>query len=148
MTLFIIGFYFPLFYLQLDAISHGLNKKFAFYSVESLEYIRFSFLNALQLVIMNFSSFIGRLSPALYANSLGVDNAVIISTGCCSILILGMIGVKSVTGVVVFGVIYGFFSGICKISFQFICMILLRVFRIANYSFSQTSRRCILYWPF
>src|SRR5882762_1252639 len=86
-----------------------------FIQLSHLEYIHISFLTALQLVILNFSSFIGRLSPALYANSLGIDNAVIISTGCCSILILGMIGVKSVTGVVVFGVIYGFFSGICKI---------------------------------
>ncbi|KIM74169.1 hypothetical protein PILCRDRAFT_828457 [Piloderma croceum F 1598] len=96
MTLFIAGFYYPLFYLQLDAISHGLNKKFAFYS----------------LVIVNVSAFVGRLSPGLYANALGVDNAVTISAGCCSALILGMIGVKSVTSVAVIGVIYGFFAGV------------------------------------
>lgn len=29
MTAFIIGFYFPLFYLQLDALTHGLNNLYA-----------------------------------------------------------------------------------------------------------------------
>ena len=75
-----------------------------------------SYLIALQLVILNVSAFVGRLSPGLYANALGVDNAVTISAGCCSVLILGMIGVKSLTSVAVIGVIYGFFAGICKTS--------------------------------
>ena len=30
---FTIGFYFPVFYLQLDAVKHGVNQKFAFYLV-------------------------------------------------------------------------------------------------------------------
>jgi len=33
MLFFNIGFYFPLFYLQLDAKLHGINETFAFYSV-------------------------------------------------------------------------------------------------------------------
>ena len=33
MTIFGIGFYFPLYYLQLDAVSHNLNNTFSFYSV-------------------------------------------------------------------------------------------------------------------
>lgn len=33
MATYTIGFYFPLFFLQLDAISHGISQKFAFYSV-------------------------------------------------------------------------------------------------------------------
>lgn len=33
MTVFATGFYFPLFYIQLDALTHGLDKTFAFYSV-------------------------------------------------------------------------------------------------------------------
>lgn len=33
MTVFAAGFYFPLFYIQLDALTHGLDKTYAFYSV-------------------------------------------------------------------------------------------------------------------
>ena len=33
MTVFVIAFYFPLFYLQLDALTHGLSQPFSFYSV-------------------------------------------------------------------------------------------------------------------
>jgi hypothetical protein len=28
-----VGFYFPIFYLQLDAVTHGIDETFAFYSV-------------------------------------------------------------------------------------------------------------------
>ena len=35
MTFFAMGFYFPLFYIQLDALTHGLNETFSFYSVPS-----------------------------------------------------------------------------------------------------------------
>ena len=71
-------------------------------------------------MIVNVSAFVGRLSPGLYANTLGVDNAVTISAGCCSILIFGMIGVKSVTSVAVIGIIYGFFAGVCETSFIYL----------------------------
>lgn len=33
MSLFAVGFYFPLFYIQQDALTHGLNKTISFYSV-------------------------------------------------------------------------------------------------------------------
>ena len=36
MTVFVIAFYFPLFYLQLDALTHGLSQTFSFYSVRYL----------------------------------------------------------------------------------------------------------------
>jgi hypothetical protein len=84
-------------------------------------------------VILNVSAFVGRLSPGLYANALGVDNAVTISAGCCSVLILGMIGVKSLTSVAVIGVIYGFFAGVCETSFFFIIVTLLRAFGIPTF---------------
>jgi hypothetical protein len=66
---------------------------------------------------MNFSSFIGRLSPSLFANYVPAEYIIAVSTSGCSILVFGMIGVKSIAGVVVFGVIYGFFAGICKTYF-------------------------------
>ncbi|OBZ66090.1 Riboflavin transporter MCH5 [Grifola frondosa] len=95
LMIFAIAFYFPLFYLQLDAASHGLSKTFSFYS----------------LVIMNFSSFIGRLAPGFVAHKFGVPNMIAGATFCCAVLILGMTGVGSLASVVVIGVIYGFFVG-------------------------------------
>jgi len=61
---------------------------------------------------MNVSSFFGRLSSVIFAKPLGIPNMIVISTVCCSVLIFGMLGVKSVAGMVVFAVIYGFFVGI------------------------------------
>jgi hypothetical protein len=34
LTIFAVGFYYPLFYLQLDSAMQGLSKTFSFYSVE------------------------------------------------------------------------------------------------------------------
>jgi len=34
LTIYGAGFYYPLFYLQLDSAMHGLSKTFSFYSVE------------------------------------------------------------------------------------------------------------------
>ncbi|KAI0779973.1 MFS general substrate transporter [Fomes fomentarius] len=96
MTAFIIGFYFPLFYLQLDALTHGLDKTFSFYA----------------LVILNASACFGRIFPGFVAHKLGVGNMLIGACFVCSVLILGMIGLGSVTSVVIIGVVYGFFSGI------------------------------------
>ena len=67
-----------------------------------------------QLVIMNVSSFVGRLSPGFFAGRLGVENMTLASTIVCTVLMLGMIGLRSIASVVVMGVIYGFFAGICK----------------------------------
>ncbi|KAJ6451780.1 MFS general substrate transporter [Mycena sanguinolenta] len=96
MSSYTIGFYFPLFYLQLDAVTHGINQTLSFYS----------------LVIMNASSFFGRLSPGFFAHKLGVVNMVTASAGVGSVLILCMIALKSVASVVVIGVLYGYSAGI------------------------------------
>ncbi|KAG8221106.1 MFS general substrate transporter [Butyriboletus roseoflavus] len=96
LTIFVVGFYYPLFYLQLDAVRHGLGNTFSFYS----------------LVIMNASSFIGQLSSTVLVGYLRVPAVVTIATFCCSVILFGMIGVHTVTGVVVFGVLYGYFAGI------------------------------------
>ncbi|KAJ7097047.1 MFS general substrate transporter [Mycena belliarum] len=96
MATYTMGFYFPLFYLQLDAIKHGINETFSFYS----------------LVIMNASSFFGRLFPGLVVHRLGVINMITAAAGSGAVLILSMIALKSVASVVVFGVLYGFSAGV------------------------------------
>ncbi|PPQ80949.1 hypothetical protein CVT25_014706 [Psilocybe cyanescens] len=92
---FIIGFFYPIFYLQLDSITHHLSPNFAFYS----------------LVVMNASSCIGRIFAGLTAGLFGIGNLVVASTAWCSILIFFMIGISDVASVVLFAGIYGFSSG-------------------------------------
>ncbi|KAI0737615.1 major facilitator superfamily domain-containing protein [Daedaleopsis nitida] len=96
LSVFIMGFYFPLFYLQLDALTHGLEKSFSFYA----------------LVFTNASSFVGRLSPALYVHFVGVENLLVISTLGCAVVILSMIALKTLASVIAIGVIYGLLSGV------------------------------------
>ncbi|KAJ6626626.1 major facilitator superfamily domain-containing protein [Mycena sp. CBHHK59/15] len=96
MVTFSVGLYFPLFYLQLDAVTHGINKTLAFYS----------------LVIMNASSFVGRLFPGFFTRSLGIVNMATAAAGCGAVLILGMISLRNIASVVVIGVLYGFCAGV------------------------------------
>ncbi|TFK45004.1 major facilitator superfamily domain-containing protein [Crucibulum laeve] len=95
LTIFSLGFYFPIFYLQLNAITHGLNKTFAFYA----------------LVIMNFSTFCSRLTCGFFARRLGVENLIAGAAFTCSIMIFAMMKLDSVASVVVVAVLYGVFSG-------------------------------------
>ncbi|KAJ7662826.1 MFS general substrate transporter [Mycena polygramma] len=96
MCTYTTGFYFPLYYLQLDAITHGINQTLSFYS----------------LVILNASSFVGRLSPGFFVHRLGVINMGAVAAGVGSVLILSMIALKSIASVVVIAIIYGYSAGI------------------------------------
>lgn len=62
---------------------------------------------------MNAASFIGQLSATVLVGYLRVPTVIIIATLCCTVILFGMIGVHTVAGVVVFGVLYGYFAGIC-----------------------------------
>ncbi|KAG2039274.1 MFS general substrate transporter [Suillus americanus] len=93
-TLFQIGFFFPLFYLQLDSTKHGIDTKFSFYS----------------LVIMNAACFVGRCTAGIIATYTGVLNLTIASTVACSAIIISMMALSDVTSVVVLGLAYGYFS--------------------------------------
>ncbi|KAH7910238.1 MFS general substrate transporter [Hygrophoropsis aurantiaca] len=95
LTIFVVAFYYPLFYLQLDSSVHGLDKTFSFYS----------------LVIMNTSSFIGQVSSGFLANWFGVANIIVLAVSACAVLLFGMIGVRTLASVAIFGVLYGFFAG-------------------------------------
>ncbi|KAJ6629693.1 major facilitator superfamily domain-containing protein [Mycena sp. CBHHK59/15] len=96
MSTFAAGYYFPLFYLQLDAINHGIDQMFAFYS----------------LVILNASSFVGRLWPGFFARSLGVLKMITVASGCGAVVILGIIGLKNIISVTIICVLYGFCAGV------------------------------------
>ncbi|KAH9910500.1 MFS general substrate transporter [Epithele typhae] len=94
-SVFIVDFYFPLFYIQLDAIQHGLSPQFSFYA----------------LVILNGCSFAGRLLSGALAHYAGVGRVVTASAVACAVLVFGMIGLHTVASVVAIASIYGFFAG-------------------------------------
>ncbi|KAG2028674.1 MFS general substrate transporter, partial [Suillus americanus] len=94
--LFQTGFFFPVFYLQLDSAKHGIDINFSFYS----------------LVIMNAACFIGRCTAGIIATYTGVLNLTIASAVACSVLIISMIALSDVASVVALGLAYGYFSGV------------------------------------
>ncbi|KAL4075549.1 MFS general substrate transporter [Scleroderma citrinum] len=88
---------YPFFYLQTDAIRHGLSTSFSFYSV----------------VILNTGNFCGRLSVGFLTLFLGVIDLITFSTVACAVLLLGMVSLGSVSSFVVLGFLYGVFTGNC-----------------------------------
>ncbi|KAK7466077.1 hypothetical protein VKT23_004802 [Stygiomarasmius scandens] len=95
MTIFTIGYSLPLFYVQLDSTTRGLNTTFSFYT----------------LAILNAASFCGRILPGFFARQLGVGNIIAAATGGCAVMIFGMIGIKTLPEFIVFDLLYGFFAG-------------------------------------
>ncbi|KAH7903516.1 major facilitator superfamily domain-containing protein [Hygrophoropsis aurantiaca] len=93
---FLMGYYFPYFFLQLDCVLHGLNKSFSFYS----------------LVILNASSFLGRLTCGFIVKYVEVHLFVVIAVGACTLVILGMIGLSSLSGSVLIAITFGYFAGV------------------------------------
>ena len=89
------GFFYPIFYIQLDAIQHGLSDHFSFYSV----------------VILNGTSIFGRFLSGFIAEWIGVPYAIMIAVFGSGVMIFGLIGLSGVASAVVIGVIYGYFAG-------------------------------------
>lgn len=96
MFLAFIGFYGPIFYIQPFAIENNLTSpNFAFYL----------------LPILNAASVPGRILPNFLADYTGPLNVLVPCAICTGILALCWIGIHNIGGLVVFGVLYGFFSG-------------------------------------
>lgn len=93
--LIIWGLFMPIFYLQVYAETHGINKSLAFYS----------------LSILNAGSVFGRTIPNLLADTYGPFNMLIIASVGAGAMIFAMFGATNVAGVVCFALFYGFFSG-------------------------------------
>ncbi|KAG2133949.1 major facilitator superfamily domain-containing protein [Suillus cothurnatus] len=90
------GFYYPLFFIQLDSVKHGLSDTFSFYS----------------LVILNVSNCVARVTSGFIATFTGVPNLIIVATISGGVLILGMVGLSSLASVVVLAVMYGYSAGL------------------------------------
>jgi predicted MFS family arabinose efflux permease len=93
--LIIWGLFMPIFYLQVYAETHGIDKSFAFYS----------------LSILNAASVFGRTIPNFLADTYGPFNMLVMSSVGAGIVIFAMFGATNVAGVVCFAIFYGFFSG-------------------------------------
>ncbi|KXN82935.1 Riboflavin transporter MCH5 [Leucoagaricus sp. SymC.cos] len=89
------GVFVPFFYLQLWSALHHINSTVTKYSI----------------TIMNATSIVGRVLPNLIADKYGPLNTIIVLcfvTGC---LVFSMFGATTASGIIVFGIFYGFFSG-------------------------------------
>ncbi|KAG2070372.1 MFS general substrate transporter [Suillus decipiens] len=95
MAAFRVGYYFVIFFLQLDSRLHGLSKEFSFYS----------------LTTVNGGSFVGRFTAGIVASYLGIPNTIIGYSFISSALIFSMIGLHSAASVVLIGISCGYFSG-------------------------------------
>lgn len=92
-----MGLYIPFFYIESYAISeHIMSNNLAFY----------------MFPILNAASIFGRVIPNFIADKAGPLNVIIPGTIATCVLAFGWLGVKSTAGLIVFSILYGFFSGI------------------------------------
>lgn len=89
------GILTPFFYLPTYAEAHGLSEDLSIYV----------------LVFTNAGSVFGRLLCGFSAGRIGRFNTVTMGATICSILVFCWLRITSTAGIIVFGVLYGFFSG-------------------------------------
>ncbi|KAJ5108444.1 Major facilitator superfamily domain general substrate transporter [Penicillium angulare] len=101
-TLVTLGMFFmmwgqftPFFYLPQYAQSHGMGLQ----------------LSSYLLSILNAASVFGRILPGIVADRFGRFNILIFTSLCTGVLLLCWIKVTSNAAIIVFSVLYGFFSG-------------------------------------
>lgn len=90
-----LGMYFPSFYVQLFARTHGISTKFAFYS----------------LAILNLASMFGRVLPNYVADRFGTMPVFLPSVTLAGLVQFAMLGSSSIVGLTFFVIFYGFFFG-------------------------------------
>ncbi|KJA18709.1 hypothetical protein HYPSUDRAFT_1097662, partial [Hypholoma sublateritium FD-334 SS-4] len=88
------------FYLQLYAVNLGIKTSLALYTV----------------TILNAGGILGRLVPNFLADHFGPYNMLIICLLICSILAFAMLAISNFGGLIIFSLLYGFWSGSCKLT--------------------------------
>ncbi|KAJ7280356.1 major facilitator superfamily domain-containing protein [Mycena rebaudengoi] len=86
-----LGLFYPIFYLQIFSIEHGINEKVSFYTI--------SFINA--------GGVLGRLIPNFLADRVGSFNILIPVTFLTACSILALIGSIDVGGIIFISLLYG-----------------------------------------
>lgn len=90
-----IGLYFPFYYIDKFALEIGIDTNLAFY----------------MLVIMNASSIIGRIAPAIMADKVGNINIIIPAIMFSGVFIFAWIAVKSQSALIGTAFFIGLFNG-------------------------------------
>ncbi|KAH7106662.1 MFS general substrate transporter [Auriculariales sp. MPI-PUGE-AT-0066] len=93
-----LAIYFPVFYIQLDAERHGVDKNLASYT----------------LTIYNAASVPGRILPNILADRFGVLNVTVCFSVLSGVIVLGMLGIKNSNAravTITISALYGFTSG-------------------------------------
>ncbi|OOF89864.1 hypothetical protein ASPCADRAFT_212429 [Aspergillus carbonarius ITEM 5010] len=93
--LIIWAIFVPFFYIPTYAQSIGINTNLSNYLIS----------------IQNAGSLVGRLLGGILANRIGRFNSLTASSAICGILILSWLAIKSLAGMIVFAILFGFFSG-------------------------------------
>lgn len=94
--LIFIGLYIPFFYMPLYAAER----------VHTSENLGFYLL-----AILNASSIFGRIIPNILADCLGAMNVLTPFTFIAAVLAFAWIGISNLPGIIIFCILYGFFSG-------------------------------------
>jgi len=94
--LVIMGLFFPVFFLQLYSINHGVSDNISFYT----------------LAILNGINALGRIIPSYFAQKVGIYQMLVPSTLLSGVLTFVMLAAKNTAGVVCVSVFFGFFSGV------------------------------------
>ncbi|KAH9921464.1 major facilitator superfamily domain-containing protein [Fomitopsis serialis] len=89
------GLFMPYFYLQLWVNLHGLSSTLAFYTI----------------AILNAASIFGRIIPNMLADRFGQFNVVVPVSAITGALVFVMFASTTTGAVIVFTILYGFFSG-------------------------------------
>ncbi|KAF8961854.1 major facilitator superfamily domain-containing protein [Flammula alnicola] len=94
-VLTLAGLYYPIFFLQLNAIKNGISPHLAFYTI----------------AILNGASVLGRVIPNLLVYRFGAFNIIVPCVFISSLLVFCTLAVNDVAGTMIFAILYGFFSG-------------------------------------
>jgi MFS family permease len=90
-----MGVYTAIFFLQSYAVQNGIGSELAFYFTS----------------ILNAGSVFGRLVPNYLADKMGPINVIFPYIGICGILAFCWIRINTEAGLLVFAILYGYFSG-------------------------------------
>ncbi|KAH8591281.1 major facilitator superfamily domain-containing protein, partial [Bisporella sp. PMI_857] len=91
----LIGLFTPFFYIPTYAVQHGMSSQLAAYLSS----------------ILNGASFAGRVIPGILADRLGALNMLMVAGISSGILIFCWQSITTNAGIIVFSLLYGFFSG-------------------------------------
>ena len=92
----LIAYYIPFVYVPLVSEDLGASPDLAFYL----------------LSIMNGASFFGRLTPGWVADKIGAIYILIMAQTSAAVVLFAWLGVKSIPGLIVWTIVWGFLSGL------------------------------------